>query len=320
MAVSLKYGNYIHSRTWKRKSAEVKARAEGHCEHCGRQGPLHTHHKTYTHLGRERDGELIALCPRCHGLEHGLYDEDDMLDFNSRQSGGRLAFLLDAAIVAERAKDAPRAYLGASRIGENCLRKLQYEYFNTPKDFPFEGKTLRIFQRGHEGEAWMAQWLRAAGFDLRTERDGGGQFGFAVLDGRVRGHADGVFVGGPGDFGPWPRLWENKVLGAKGFGKLEKERLKKAYPVYYAQIQLYMAYFQLTENPALFTAVNANDMDIYSEDVDFDAGNAQEMSDRAVLVVRACEAGEMLPRVAQREDWFECKYCDYRTRCWNGTA
>ena len=357
MAVSLKYGNYIHSRTWKRKSAEVKARAGGHCEHCGRQGPLHTHHKTYTHLGRERDGELIALCPRCHGLEHGIYDEDalldtfeienkqavgvkfaaqrkanfmttpsleqskqepgSMLDFNSRQSGGRLAFLLDAAIVAERAKDAPRAYLGASRIGENCLRKLQYEYFNTPKDFPFEGKTLRIFQRGHEGEAWMAQWLRAAGFDLRTERDGGGQFGFAVLDGRVRGHADGVFVGGPGDFGPWPRLWENKVLGAKGFGKLEKERLKKAYPVYYAQIQLYMAYFQLTENPALFTAVNANDMDIYSEDVDFDAGNAQEMSDRAVLVVRACEAGEMLPRVAQREDWFECVWCSFKKRCWS---
>lgn len=240
-----------------------------------------------------------------------------MLDFNTKQSGGRLAYLLDQAIVAERAKDEPRDYLGASRIGENCLRKLQYEYFNTPKDFPFEGKTLRIFHRGHEGEKWMIHWLRAAGFDLRTEKENGGQFGFSVLDGRVAGHADGVFVGGPDEFGPWPRLWENKVLGNKGFGSLEKDRLKKAYPVYYAQIQLYMAYFQLTDNPALFTAVNANDMEIYAEDVPFDAPHAQEMSDKAVLVVRASAAGDMLPRVAQREDWFECVWCSFKKRCWS---
>ena len=318
MVVRLKYENYIRSQTWRKKSTAVKQ--AGVCSRCGKKAPLDTHHKTYTRLGFERDSDLIALCRACHAREHGIYKEDDMLDFNTRQSGGRLAFLLDQAIVAERAKDVPREYLGASRIGESCLRKLQYEYFNAPKDFPFDGKTLRIFHRGHEGEKWVAEWLRAAGFALRTEREGGGQFGFAVLDGRVRGHADGVFTDGPEDFGPWPRLWENKILGAKGFGKLEKERLKKAYPVYYAQLQLYMAYFQLTDNPALFTAVNANDMDIYAEDVAFDPPHAQEMSDRAVLVVRACEAWEMLPRIAQREDWFECKYCDYRTRCWNERA
>ena len=318
MVVRLKYEHYIRSRTWKEKSATVKK--TGVCSSCGRKTRLDAHHKTYARLGFEQDSDLIALCRECHAREHGIHSEEDMLDFNTRQSGGRLAHLLDEAIVAERAKDAPRQYLGASRIGESCLRLLQYEYFNTPKDFPFSGKTLRIFHRGHEGEIWMAHWLRAAGFDLRTEKENGGQFSFSVLDGRVRGHADGVFAGGPEGFGPWPRLWENKMLGAKGFGKLEKERLKKAYPVYYAQIQLYMAYFQLTDNPALFTAVNANDMDIYAENVAFDAAHAQEMSDKAVLVVRASEAGEMLPRVAQREDWFECKYCDYRTRCWHGLA
>ena len=315
MVVRLKYANYIQSRTWKAKSAAIKK--TGICSRCGRKAPLDTHHKTYARLGFEKDSDLIALCRACHAREHGILDEDSMLDFNTKQSGGRLAYMLDQAIVAERAKDAPRDYLGASRIGENCLRKLQYEYFNTPKDFPFEGKTLRIFHRGHEGEKWMIHWLRAAGFDLRTEKENGGQFGFSVLDGRVAGHADGVFVGGPDEFGPWPRLWENKVLGNKGFGSLEKDRLKKAYPVYYAQIQLYMAYFQLTDNPALFTAVNANDMEIYAEDVPFDAPHAQEMSDKAVLVVRASAAGDMLPRVAQREDWFECVWCSFKKRCWS---
>jgi hypothetical protein len=226
--------------------------------------------------------------------------------------------LLDQAIVAENAKQAPRTYLGASLIGESCLRKLQYEYFNTPKDKPFDGHILRIFHRGHQAELWMIDWLRAAGFDLRTERQGGGQFGFSAADGKLRGHADGVFLGGPDEFAPWPRLWESKCLGSKGWNKLHKEKLKKAYPVYYAQVQLYMAYFQLTDNPTLFTALNADSMEVYAESVPFDAACAQDMSDKAVTVLSACAAGEQLPRVAHREDWFECKYCDYSVRCWHG--
>lgn len=317
MAVRLRYGSYIQSAAWKKRSARIKAAAAGKCSRCGKAGELHTHHKTYARLGFERDGDLVCLCAACHALEHTIYNEDAMLDFNIRNPGARLAHLLDAAIQAERAQDTPRDYLGASRIGESCLRKLQFEYFNMPKDTPFTGRTLRIFHRGHAGEEWMIAWLRAAGFDLRTEKEGGGQFGFCAANGRLRGHADGVFVGGPEEFGPWPRLWECKVLGAKGFGKLEKERLKKAYPVYYAQVQLYMAYFQLTDNPALFTALNANDMDVYAESVAFDGAHAQAMSDKAVSVLAACAAGEQLPRVAQREDWYECKYCDYRERCWN---
>jgi hypothetical protein len=164
----------------------------------------------------------------------------------------------------------------------------------------------------------MTDWLRMAGFDLRTEKADGGQFSFFAAGGKLRGHADGVFVSRPEEFGPWPRLWECKCLGAKGFNGLEKERLKKAYPVYYAQVQLYMAYFQLADNPALFTALNADTMEIYAESVPFDGQCAQDMSDKAVTVLSACAAGEMLPRVAQREDWYECKYCDYSVRCRSG--
>jgi hypothetical protein len=318
MVVGLKYAQYIKSRVWKERSRRAKSETGGRCAKCGREAPLDAHHKTYARLGREKNGDLLVLCRRCHGREHGIFSEEDMLDFNTRNPAGRLGFLLDQVIQAEQTKQAPREYLGASRIGESCLRKLQYEYFNTPRDKPFDGRILRIFHRGHEAEAWMARWLRAAGFDLRTEKAEGGQFGFSVLDGRVRGHADGVFTGGPDEFSPWPRLWECKCLGAKGWNKLEKEKLKKAYPVYYAQVQLYMAYFQLTDNPALFTALNADSMEIYAENVPFDGACAQASSDRAVLVVKACAAGELLPRVAQCEDWFECKYCDYATRCWYG--
>lgn len=244
-------------------------------------------------------------------------EEPQGLDFNHRFKGRRISMLIDAAVRAEREKDAPRDYLGASRIGHHCLRALQYEFFNTPKDVPFEGRIYRIFHRGHHGEDWMAEWLRMAGFVLRTVGVDGRQFGFSTGKGRIRGHCDGVFVGGPEEQGPYPRLWECKVLGSKGWNKLDKQGLEKAYPEYFAQVQLYMAYLNLSENPTLFTAMNADTMEVYDESVPFEPGRAQELSDRAVTVIRACEGGELLPRCAADEDCFSCRFCAYRTRCWH---
>lgn len=244
-------------------------------------------------------------------------EEPQGLDFNHRFKGRRISMLIDAAVRAEREKDAPRDYLGASRIGHHCLRALQYEFFNTPKDVPFEGRIYRIFHRGHHGEDWMAEWLRMAGFVLRTAGADGRQFGFSTGKGRIRGHCDGVFVGGPEEHGPYPRLWECKVLGSKGWNKLDRQGLEKAYPEYFAQVQLYMAYLNLSENPALFTALNADTMEVYDESAAFEPDRAQELSDRAVTVIRACEAGELLPRCAADEDCFSCRFCGYRTRCWH---
>ncbi|ALN60843.1 hypothetical protein GLE_5502 [Lysobacter enzymogenes] len=62
----------------------------------------------------------------------------------------------------------------------------------------------------------MADWLRLAGFELRTHTEAGGQFGFKAADGRVAGHADGIIVAGPASF-RYPMLWENKAVGTKTF-------------------------------------------------------------------------------------------------------
>ena len=58
--------------------------------------------------------------------------------------------------------------------------------------------------------------LRAAGFDLRTHRTDGEQFGFVTANGRIRGHIDGVIVGGPDIGMPWPALFEHKALYRRG--------------------------------------------------------------------------------------------------------
>ena len=167
------------------------------------------------------------------------------------------------------------------------MRQIQYDYLAIPKDEgrDFEPRTLRIFEAGHRGEDIVADWLRLAGFDLRTERADGRQFGFAALDGRFKGHIDGCLVAGPVPL-EYPLLWENKALGASSWKDVVKRGLVLSKPVYAAQIALYQAYLDLP-NPALFTALNRDTMELYSELIPFDPSLAQTMSDRAVEVVRA---------------------------------
>lgn len=241
-----------------------------------------------------------------------------MMDFNSSASlPERLSALVDPALEAERDATPPRDYLGASRLGAACERQLQYEYAHAPVDLGkgFSGRLLRIFERGHRTEEMVIRWLRLAGFTLRTEDAEGRQFGFSVAGGRLRGHVDGVLIGGPEGFA-YPALWENKCLGAKSWREVEKNKLAVAKPIYAAQVALYQSYLELHEHPALFTAVNADTMEIYAELIPFDAGLAQRMSDRAAKVITATEAGELLPRSFADPAHFECKFCVWAERCW----
>jgi hypothetical protein len=245
-----------------------------------------------------------------------------MIDFNSTSSiPEQVAFLVDAGLQRVRASQTPRDYLGASRLGVSCERALQYEFAKAPVDSgrETEGRILRIFERGHVMEDSMITWLRHAGFDLRTRKANGEQFGFSALDGRLQGHIDGVIAAGPDGFG-YPALWECKCLGAKSWRDLAKNRLAVSKPVYHAQIVLYQAYLQLHEHPAIFTALNADTMEIYTELVPFDAALAQRMSDRAIKVIAATDAGELLPRAYHDPTHFDCRMCSWQDRCWRGEA
>jgi hypothetical protein len=232
------------------------------------------------------------------------------------QMATQLNDLIDAALVAADRAKPPRNYLGASRIGEPCARKLVYEYTQAPKDDgkEFEGAILRIFDAGHQLEDLCIRWLRAAGFDLRTRNRSGEQFGFAIADGRIRGHIDGVVVDGPDIGVVWPALWEHKALGQKSWNDVVKRGVKIARPIYFAQVQLYMAYMQLPI--ALFTATNRDSLTLYHEIVPFDAAEAQALSDKAVAVIRAAEVGEPMPRIAAAPDFHLCRTCEYAKRCW----
>lgn len=226
--------------------------------------------------------------------------------------------LIDVALMAERRAQPPRDYLGASCIGEPCARRLVYEIIHTPPDAgrDFDGAALRIFDAGHCFESLSIRWLRAAGFDLRTERRNGGQFGFSAVGGRLRGHIDGVIVGGPDVGLVWPALWEHKALNTRSWNDLVKHGLGVSKPIYFAQVQLYMAYMELAVT--LFTALNKDTQALYHEVVAFDPSKAQGISDKAAEIIRAADAGELLPRIGTASDFYICRLCPYQRRCWEG--
>ena len=246
---------------------------------------------------------------------------DAALDFNHREKPpafvDEVNACIDQALVAENATRPQRDYLGGSRLGESCSRRLQYEYLKAPKDAGagFSGQSLRIFALGHVLEDLAIEWLRKAGFDLRVRNRHGEQFGFSAAGGRVQGHADGVVVAAPNDMAV-PALWECKSANAKNWRDIAKRGVALAKPIYAAQIALYQAYLGLTEHPALFTAINKDTCDIWHELVPFDGALAQAASDKAVQILRACDAGEQLPRHTADPEHFECGFCAWKERCW----
>jgi hypothetical protein len=254
-----------------------------------------------------------------------------MLDFNRTPSfADRVNDAVDAALATGNAARMPRDYLGGSRLGHPCERALQFEFTATPKDAgqDFSGQTLRIFAIGHALEDLAVAWLRAAGFDLYTRkgnRPDGGQFGFSVAGGRIRGHIDGIIAAGPEGFGlAVPALWECKTMNAKNWRACVKDGVTRSKPVYAAQIALYQAYMEvavpgISAAPALFTAINKDTAELHHEQVAFDAGLAQRMSDRGVRILQATDAGELLPRIAQSADFHECRFCPWAKRCWELT-
>lgn len=254
-----------------------------------------------------------------------------MLDYNSTaRTADHINAAIDAALVVREASTARRDYLGGSSLGQPCERALQFEYAQAPKDdgAGFTGRTLRIFGIGHALEDIAVEWLRAAGFELYTRRadaSGSGegcQFGFSVAGGRIRGHVDGIIAGGPGIPGmAFPALWECKTMNAKSWRDTASKGVAASKPVYAAQIAVYQAYMDaavpgVADHPALFTAINKDTAELHHELVAFDAALAQRMTDRAVRILQATDAGDLLPRIATQPAFHECRFCAWSKRCW----
>lgn len=254
--------------------------------------------------------------------------------------GREINRLIDAALEDRVSSEPPRVYLGGSRLGVECLRQLAYEWHKQKAsraaydkaaavaggrpvqyrvDHKFPGKVIRRFQMGHMHEDETAGWIRAAGFDLRTHKQDGRQFGFTALKGLIGGHFDGVILGGPLTL-KYPGLWEHKIMASKKWRETVDKGVEKTNKVYYAQLQVYMAYSPKAVGEqldwALFTALNTDTSELHFEVVPFDPEHAQWASDRGVQVVQS-RSPEEFPRITSDPNFWQCKWCDHADSCWS---
>lgn len=216
---------------------------------------------------------------------------------------------IDAALIETRAAEERRNYLGASIVGDPCVRRVALRYLDG--SIPDDTRVLRIFETGHALETLLADWMRRAGFALLTEDPRTGKQ-FEFVDGPVAGHSDGIIVTGPAIAGlRYPVVWEAKGLNDKSWNELAKVGVRATRPLYYGQVQLYLAHFRI--EICLFTALNKNDQSLHHEIVPFDLAEAQRLTDRAVEIWRAIEAGQLPP---PRFDERLCQHCQYREACY----
>ena len=212
---------------------------------------------------------------------------------------------------AAMAAELPRPYLGASIIGHECARRIQYDWWSKPE---LPARTREIFDRGHYFEERTRQRLIAAGFKFAAPE----ALAFSAAGGALRGHADGVIIAAPplpGAYLACPAVWEHKAVNAKNWRAVERDGLEKVFPQYLAQVVIYQAYLDLT-NPALFSITNCDSCERLHFLVPFNAERAQLWSDRAANIIEATRAGELLPRAFDDPDDWRCRICSHRERCW----
>jgi hypothetical protein len=222
---------------------------------------------------------------------------------------------IDEGLAAENAARPSRNYLGASELGNPCMRALVYQYRRAPKAAPQE-RMYRIWATGHTFEDQIIRWLRLAGFHVVDRASTGKQIRFEQAEGQIAGNIDGVVMGGPLIL-PFPMLLELKSLNNRSWQDLIKKGLAVSKEVYNAQVHLYMGYLDLEH--CLFGAINKDTCELHWLIIPYDRVEAQRVSDRGVDVIRFGEDpnGPLPPRIASSRDYWLCRMCGYAEHhCW----
>lgn len=216
-----------------------------------------------------------------------------------------------AARVA-RSDDGLRPHLGASLIGHPCSRALWYG-FRWARKSQFDGRTLRLFDRGQREESRFIEELRWIGCEVSEGPAEGHQWRFSACGGHFGGSMDAAALNVP----EAPETWhvvEMKTHNAKSFKDLTAKGVQESKPQHWCQMQVYMALSGMDR--ALYLAVCKDNDELYSERISADPAAAKSLLERAEQIIFADEPPA---RISNDPAWYQCKMCDYSDLC-HGTA
>jgi len=218
-----------------------------------------------------------------------------------------------AVLYAKAISEHERTHLGASEIGEECQRKIWYNFHQCAAPV-FEGRILRLFQRGHLEEATLIEDLRAIGVIVdegKVDETTGSiqQYGFKDIGGHFAGSCDGKALRIPEAPKTW-HLLEFKTANDKTWKKLNQSGVEVAQPKHFAQMQIYMYYLELKR--ALYLSVNKNSDHIYQERVKFNKKIAQGLIAKAKYIIESTTPPE---KMSEDPSFYKCKFCDFHEMC-----
>lgn len=247
----------------------------------------------------------VHRAPQTMALINGLLELDQGSLFR-HWLGKVLPHIGDAYREGE---DSFRSHLGASIIGRECPREIWYSFHWATRPF-FEGRMLRLFNRGHLEEGRFISLLLMAGFAVYQQDANGNQYRISHAGGHFGGSGDGVVVGLPELQPGQAALLEFKTHSEKSFTKLVSDGVREAKFEHFVQMQMYMRKMGLAV--ALYMAVNKNNDDIYEELVYLDPLLADQFLERGEKLVFATEPPA---RIGKSVGSYKCKFCDHIDVC-----
>lgn len=204
--------------------------------------------------------------------------------------------------------DDHRKHLGASLIGKECAREAWY-IFRWVKFAAFDGRMLRLFERGHREEKQFLELLRGIGCQVwEVDPETGKQFRIYGVHGHYGGSLDS---GGILPYLPdLPILMEFKTHNMKSFTNLVNKGVILAKPQHFAQMCSYGKHYKFRYG--LYVAVNKNDDDIWIELIELDWNLAHDLDNKAQDII---EATFPPPRISNNPAYYACKFCHLSGIC-----
>jgi len=207
-----------------------------------------------------------------------------------------------------------RKHLGASGLGEECWRKLWYEFRWTKREV-FDGRMMRLFNVGHSAESRFVTYLKGIGFEVKEFDENGKQFRINGAKGHYGGSLDGMCKA-PERYQLFEDiifLNEFKTNGTgSGFNEVESKGLQKAKPKHFAQMSQYG--YKLNLKYGLYLIENKNDSHITVKIIVLDWNLGAQMERKAEEIIFINEAP---PRIADNPAFQNCKWCHQSEICHN---
>lgn len=245
-------------------------------------------------------------------------EDESIIDLNSEYGKRTLAERIKYEInkyVESQHTELFRSHLGASVIGNQCSRYLWYHFHWFRASKP-DGRSLRLFGRGHREEPIIRNLLKAVGcIFVDTVDIDGKQISVSALNGHFGGSCDGIATA-PHLGLTTPALVEVKTSGTGAkFNDLAKKQVRSAQYRHFVQQCVYGKLLGIKF--CVYIAVNKNDDDIYVEILELDETVANETIQKAEFVILTRQPPQ---RISEKPEYYLCNMCEMKPVCHQGAV